>query len=250
MHGHLFSCPLIHVFKFISGPLERGSGISNEGYTPSIYSFDEVTAGEFCLKLFSSSPEIFFLNLVFHFHLFDGVSLQDTQVFVGFVFSERSRFVVIWLLHSVSHLSLATFHDEHGTFFYAKFHSYALTLYSNSEYERFQLFFLFFANNLMSSMYIRWVISCDLVCLYPAMHFLCMWLSGIMAIMNSKGDIASPWKIPLWIFVSANLLPPAVSSTLQFCMVFSMKFMTWCDILYILRLYIIQVCGTLSYTFL
>ena len=45
-----------------------------------------------------------------------------------------------------------------------------------------------------------------------------------MAIMNSQGDSASPWKIPLWIFVSARLFPPAVNSTLQFFMVFSMKF--------------------------
>ena len=90
------------------------------------------------------------------------------------------------------------------------------------------------ANNLMSSMYIRWLtFSCDLLSLYPAAHFLSMWFSGIMAIMNSKGDSASPRKMPLWIFVSAKLLPPAVSSTLQVCMVFSMKFMTSCDSLYI-----------------
>ena len=60
-----------------------------------------------------------------------------------------------------------------------------------------------------------------------------------MAIMNCKGDSASPWKIPLWIFASAKLFPPAVNSTLQFFMVFSMKFMTSCDILYILR----HCCG-------
>ena len=95
--------------------------------------------------------------------------------------------------------------------------------------------FSFFANSLMSSMYIRWLIfSCDLLSLYPAVHFLSMWLSGIMAIMNSKGDSVSPWKIPLWVFISAKLLPPAVSSTLQVCMVFSVKFMTSCDILYII----------------
>ena len=29
-----------------------------------------------------------FFWIVFHFHLFDGVSLQDAQVFVDFVFSE------------------------------------------------------------------------------------------------------------------------------------------------------------------
>ena len=50
--------------------------------------------------------------------------------------------------------------------------------------------------------------------------------------MNSKGDSASPWKIPLWIFISAKLLPPAVSSTLQVFMFFSIKFMTSCDILW------------------
>ena len=71
--------------------------------------------------------------------------------------------------------------------------------------------FSFFAKSLMSSMYVkRLTFSCDL--LYPAVHFLSMWFSGIMAIMNSKGDRASPWKIPLWIFASANLLPPALSS--------------------------------------
>ena len=88
----------------------------------------------------------------------------------------------------------------------------------------------------MSSMYIRLLIfSCDLLSVYPAAHFLRMWFSGIMAIMNSKGNSASPWKIPLWIFVSAMLLPPAVKSTLQVFMVCSMKFMTSCDSLYILR---------------
>ena len=92
--------------------------------------------------------------------------------------------------------------------------------------------------------------SCDLLSFYPTMHFLSMWLSGIMAIMNSKDDRASPWKIPLWLFVSAKLLPPAVNSTLQVFMVLSIKFMTSCDILYILRLFIIQLCRSILYAFL
>ena len=110
--------------------------------------------------------------------------------------------------------------------------------------------FSFFANSFMSSMYIKWLtLSSDLLTLYPAAHSLSMWLSGIMAIMNSKGDRASPWKIPLWIFTLANL-PPAVHSTLQVFMLLLMKFMTSSDILYILRLFIIQLCGTISYAFL
>ena len=44
--------------------------------------------------------------------------------------------------------------------------------------------------------------------LYLAVNFLSMWLSGIIAIMNSNGDSASPWNIPLWNFASAKLLPP------------------------------------------
>ena len=91
--------------------------------------------------------------------------------------------------------------------------------------------FSFFANNLMSSMYIRWLIfSCDLLSLYPAVHFLSMWLSGMMAVMNIKGDSASPWKIPLWIFVSTKLLPPALSSTLHVCMVF--RWSLWLHVIF------------------
>ena len=111
--------------------------------------------------------------------------------------------------------------------------------------------FSFFANSLMSSMYIKWLIfSCDLLSLYLAVHFPNMWLIGIMAIMNSNGDSASPWKIPLWIFVSAKLLPPAVNYTLLIFMVFSIKYTTSSDILYILLLFIIQLCGSISYDFL
>ena len=82
-------------------------------------------------------------------------------------------------------MSFATFRDGHGTFFHATFHSYALTVYFNCVYESFQFFFIF-ANNFMSSMYIRWLIfSCDLLSVYPAAHFRRMWFSGIMTIMNS-----------------------------------------------------------------
>ena len=85
-------------------------------------------------------------------------------------------------------------------------------------------------------MYIKWLIfSCDLQSLYLAVHFLSVWLSDSMAIMNSKGDRASPWKIPLYIFASAKLHPPAVNSTVQVFMVFSIEFMTSSDILYIFR---------------
>ena len=147
-------------------------------------------------------------------------------------------------------MSFVTFHDENGKF--SMTNSIPLSwLHILTACMRVSIYFSFFAKSLMSSMYIRWLIfSCDLLSLYPAAHFLSMCFSDIMAIMNSKCDSASPWKILLWIFVSAKPLLPAVSSTLQVCMVFSMKFMTSRDILYILRQCSIQLCGTISYAFL
>ena len=92
--------------------------------------------------------------------------------------------------------------------------------------------------------------SYDLLSLYPVVHFLRMRSSDIKAIMNSKSDRKSPWKIPLWIFASAKLHPPAVDFTLHVFMFFSIKFLISYDILHILWLFIIQLCGTTSYAFL
>ena len=115
---------------------------------------------------------------------------------------------------------------------------------------QFPVLFHFFANSLISSMYFRWLVfSCDLLNVYPAVHFLSMWLSGIMAIMDSNGESVSPWNISLWIITSGKLFPLAVNSSLQVYMAFSIKFMTSCNILYILRQFIIQLCGIISYAF-
>ena len=97
--------------------------------------------------------------------------------------------------------------------------------------------FLFFGKSLMSPMYIkRLIYSCYLLSLYPAEHFLKMWLSHIMAITNINGDTASPWNTFLWIFTSVNLFLPAINSTFQVCMVFSINCTTWSGILYIFGL--------------
>ena len=81
------------------------------------------------------------------------------------------------------------------------------------------------------------------------MHFLSIWLSGIMSIMKSFGDRAFPWNIPLWTFASPKLLLPAVNSPFQVFMVFSIKFMTSSGILYILKQFIIQILDFMSYAF-
>ena len=43
-----------------------------------------------------------------------------------------------------------------------------------------------------------WSFACDILSLYPVVHFLRMWLCGIMAITNSGGNSASPWKCIFW----------------------------------------------------
>ena len=55
----------------------------------------------FLLDSFVSSSSLVLLRysvliFVFHLHLFDGVSLQDAQVFDDFLFTERSNLVLIW----------------------------------------------------------------------------------------------------------------------------------------------------------
>ena len=85
--------------------------------------------------------------------------------------------------------------------------------------------FSFLADSLMTSMYIRWLIfSCYLLSLYLSVHFLSMWLSGLITITNSNSDSASLWNIPVWILTSAKLFPPLVSSTHQVSVVFSINF--------------------------
>ena len=54
------------------------------------------------LVLLRYSFWIFFFQL----YLFDSVSLQNAQVFVGFLFSEGSHLVLIWLCNSVSRMLL------------------------------------------------------------------------------------------------------------------------------------------------
>ena len=94
----------------------------------------------------------------------------------------------------------------------------------------FFLFFSFFANRFMSSMYIRWLIaSNDLLKLYLPVHFLRMWLNGIIPIRNRNGDSLSSWKIPVRIFTSGQFYLPS----LQFDIFFSREFMISSDTLYL-----------------
>ena len=99
----------------------------------------------------------------------------------------------------------------------------------------------------LNSLYIRGLIfSWNLLSLFPPVHFLRMWLIGIITIINDNGDSESPWNMPLWIFTSVKFFPPAVNSTIQVAMVFSINCTIWSCILYFLRQSSIQLWGTIS----
>ena len=153
----------------------------------------------FVSSSFFSSPEIFFLNFVFYLHFFDGVSLQDSQLFEGFVFFERSNFVLntngsstpsvlcrlSLFIKSMVHFSM----PNSIPMSWLNIQTVCIRVSSS---------FSFFAYSFLWFMYIRWLIfSFNLLSLYPAVYFPSMWFSGIMIIMNCKSDCASPWKIPL-----------------------------------------------------
>ena len=68
---------------------------------------------------FSCSSEIqFFFLLLLHLRLFDDVRSKYSQMFVVFLFSQRSNSFLIWQFHF--------FHDNDGD----KFHFYIVTVYS------------------------------------------------------------------------------------------------------------------------
>ena len=180
--------------------------------------------------------------------MFDSISFQYSQVFVGFFFSERSNFSwfgtfipsVMWHF-CFSLLEWLIFMPNSMPLSWLNIFTSCIKV-SHS--------FWFLVNSLMSSMHFRWFIfSCDLLSLYPPVHFLSMWLSSIIANTNSNGDSASHWNIPLWIFASAKFFPSAMNSTPQIFMVFLMKFMTSSDTLYILRQFIIQSFGSYHNSF-
>ena len=67
----------------------------------------------------------------------------------------------------------------------------------------FQFFFVF-GKQFVVVTFFRWLIFyCDLLSLYPSVHFLSIWLSGIIYSTHSSGESASPWNVSLWIFASS-----------------------------------------------
>ena len=196
-----------------SGLLEEWSRVSYQGDSPGIYPFDKVPAIEFRLKQVLALLRYSFYIFYFIFcYLMVSVSNIPEYLLVSFSLS-----VLITLFGS----STVSVMCRLALFITSMMHCFIPNSIPIS-----WLFILrvcirvsnslsFLADTLMSSIYIKWIIfSCDLLNLYPAVHFLRIWLSGMMAITKSNGESASPWNMPLWIFTSAKLCPPAVNSSL------------------------------------
>ena len=97
------SSSLVH---FREGPkyLTRGTA---QIFIPLLRLLLDSFVSRSCLFLLIYSFFFFFFG--FHLHLFDGVSLQDAQVFVGFLFSERFIIIIIIIICSfrVFHISIS-----------------------------------------------------------------------------------------------------------------------------------------------
>ena len=92
----------------------------------------------------------------FYLRLFDGVHFQYSQILEHFLFSKGSNSFLFWQFYTFCYSSFYTFHYEHGTFFYDKFHFYILAFESPMRFH--------FCKGLMSSVRIKWLMfSCDFV---------------------------------------------------------------------------------------
>ena len=97
----------------------------------------------FVSKSFLVYLRYFAVIFFFPLRLFDGVCFQYFQVHVIFLFPKRSD-SLIWQLYSFRYLSFVIFHYEYGIFYYGKFHSNILVVYSYCLYRGVRFFFNFF----------------------------------------------------------------------------------------------------------
>ena len=105
-HVLWFICLSWCLVHFKNGPeyLTRGTALV---FIPLIkFLQDSFVSSSFLILLRYS-----FLIFFFHLHLFDGVNLQDAQVFVDFLSSECSNLVLIQQFCSVHQVSFAAFHS-------------------------------------------------------------------------------------------------------------------------------------------
>lgn len=85
------------------------------------------------------------------------------------------------------------------------------------------------------SMYSRWLIWCPTLILYPTCDSLKRWLREFITRQKRRGEIVSPWYIPLWIFALPIFFSHRVRLVSQYFFEFSMNFLILSLTLYILK---------------
>ena len=124
MYCHEFSCSLAHllnssVIHFKNGPEYLTRGTAQVSISFMRFLQCNLVSNSFLILLRYS-----FLIFFFYFGVFDSVHFQCSHIFVSFISSERSDFVLIGWLYSVRHLMFSTFHYSQVAFFYVKLHPY------------------------------------------------------------------------------------------------------------------------------
>ena len=104
-----------------------------KGDCPYVYLFGEMTAAELGFQKFSRSSKILFPY--FFFQIFPRIC--------NFPFLLALWFLLDFGCSFLRYSSFSTFRYEQGTFFYAKFHSYILAVYSYCLYMSIQFFFIY-----------------------------------------------------------------------------------------------------------
>ena len=129
MNRHPLSCSLLHLPDLLPGPFLQWFRVSNFMDCPGVYSFDGIYASEFNFESF----------LVCLRCLFQSARLQYSQVLVISLFSQRSESFLVWKVFSFRSLYFSTFHNQHGPFFFARFHVNILVVYLYCLYQSLQL---------------------------------------------------------------------------------------------------------------
>ena len=109
-------------------PFQECSRVSYKGDSPGVYPFDKLPSAELGFEKFSRSSEVLFSYFFFHFPVFDGVRFQFSQVLVIFLFSKRSDFYFDLVVLLIPLFTFFRFSLLAWNLFYAKFHSYILTV--------------------------------------------------------------------------------------------------------------------------
>ena len=89
--------------------------------------------------------------------MFDGIPFQYSKGFVIFFLFKLFNYIFTWPFYSFRYFLFSFFSLLDGTFFYVKFRSYILAVYSDCLNQNI-LFFFIFSNRLIFFMYIRWLI--------------------------------------------------------------------------------------------